>query len=272
MTVAHEEPYDPVDALTRAVTDEPVPAANRADERFMAEYAAAVADVAVLRDQLRIVGDTLARGAPGAEPAASPRPARPALPSPLPAPSRAGAPARSRPPGRPPRAARRGAVLALAAALGAGLLGGVVWLGVRSGTGDDDMTSGAADAKGSAPSRAHDRPGHAAEGAKRSPEGYVACSRLIAEGTVQSVELLPDGTQDRITLDVSRYYKPAEGKEQVTFVMDVSVDPRLRTGDRVLVAIPEGEASPDLWSTGARLAEDRAWIEKALPRARGTQC
>ncbi|MEL3950291.1 hypothetical protein AABC07_31950, partial [Streptomyces sp. LNU-CPARS28] len=74
MTVTHEESDDAVDALALAVTDTPVPDALRADERFMAEHAAAVADVEALRAQLRIVGDTLARGPQGPD---GPAPALP---------------------------------------------------------------------------------------------------------------------------------------------------------------------------------------------------
>lgn len=173
-----------------------------------------------------------------------------------------------------PRAARRRAGLVLAAVLGAGLLGGVVWLGGNGRTGGADSGAGAAKR---APNLAEDRrqgPGErdAGAGTSRTPEGYVACARLVVEGTVLSVEPLAEGTRERITLQVSRHYKPTTGKAEVTFVLDVSVDPRARSGDHVLIGIPQGEAAPDLWSTGSRLAEDRAWIEKALPKARGTRC
>ncbi|MER7344027.1 hypothetical protein ABT390_01305 [Streptomyces aurantiacus] len=264
MTVAHEEPYDAVDALSLAVTDTPVPEEARGDERFMAEHAAAVADVALLREQLRIVGDALAGRTEGAGAGAGPQ-AQASVAAGLPAAA----------PFRPPGAARRRAVLALAAALGVGLLGGVVWLGVGSGTGDgagDD--AGAAKGAPSMEDResgpAEQKPGGAEDG--RSPEGSVACMRLVVEGTVRNVELLPDGTRDRITLDVSRRYKPAKGPDRITFVMNVDVDPRLRTGDRVLLGFDQGEATPGLWSTGRRLAKDREWIEKALPGSRGLKC
>lgn len=296
--MAHEEPNDAVDALTLAVTDTPVPEGARDDERFMAEHAAAVADVALLREQLRIVGDALARRTEAARPPVSaatpdvgppaPKPHRRPGPAPAPPPApEPGPPSRTASAGlppavpfRPPGAARRRAVLALAAVLGAVLLGGAVWLGVDSG---GDTINGADTAK-SEPSATDDRAGGPADeghggqedsdagDAKQSPEGYVACARLIVEGTVRSVEPLPGGTQDRVTLDVSRHYKPAEGKPRITFPMDVDVDPRLRAGDRALIGITEGRATPDIWSTGTRLAADRRWIEKALPGARGREC
>ncbi|MFD0417524.1 hypothetical protein [Streptomyces sp. NPDC127108] len=330
MTVAHEESYDAVDALTLAVTDTPVPEAVRADERFMAEHAAAVADVAALREQLRIVGETLARGPEGEarareegregqegeegqegqgrtrlegresqgrtrpegqegqgrtrpesqEGQGRTRPEDPARTTPLPAPALPPAT-----PFREPGAARRRTVLALAAVLAAGMLGGLVWLGANAGTGDGDMAGGDG-AKHAAPelsegrqeapdaSKAPDDSQDDSDGAgdSRSREGYVACARLIVEGTVRRVEALPGGTQDRITLDVSRYHKPAGGKPRITFVMDADVDPRLRAGDRALIGISAGETTPDLWTTGKRIAKDRAWIEKALPGARGVRC
>ncbi|MFD9861196.1 hypothetical protein [Streptomyces alboflavus] len=267
MTVAHEESDDAVDALALAVTDTPVPDALRADERFMAEHAAAVADVEALRAQLRVVGDTLARGPQGPDGPA------PALPPAAPF--------------RRPGAARRRAVLALAAALAAGMLGGLVWLGANAGTGDGDMAGGdgakhaapeLSDGRESAPhaSKAPDEPQDDSDGAgdSRSREGYVACARLIVEGTVHRVEALPGGTRERITFDVSRYYKPAEGKQRITFMMsvDTDVEPRPRAGDRALIGITEGEDTPDLWTTGKGIATDRAWIEKALPGARGAEC
>ncbi|QCX76632.1 hypothetical protein C9F11_14815 [Streptomyces sp. YIM 121038] len=247
------ERYDGPDALMLAVTDEPVPEAARADERFLAEHAAAVADVAALREQLRAVGDALARG-PGEAP---PRPV----------------PVRGPRPGAP---VRRRALLALAATAAAGLLGGVVWLGARAdlGAGDDgaDKSAGAgADAGVERREPGDDGPQQDADG-KGSPAGYVACARLIVEGTVQSVETLPGGGQDRITLDVSRAYKPAEAPEEVTFVMDVNADPPLRAGDHALIGIPEGEASPDVWTTGKGIPKERRWILAALPKARGLEC
>ncbi|GHC42837.1 hypothetical protein [Streptomyces flavofungini] len=306
MTVAHEETDDAVDALTLAVTDAPVPGGLRADERFLAEHAAAVADVALLREQLRIVGDTLARrtegetraGAEGVPRAGAEGRARTAPLPPLP--SLAPLPPPALPPTAPfrqPGAARRRAVLALAAALGAGLLGGVVWLGASGATGDGDRAGddgakvsvpGGGDAREHA-SRAPDAPdaskppnaskddedgSDGSDGASddRSPEAYVACARLVVEGTVHRVESLPGGTRDRITLDVSRYYKPAEGESRITFVMNTDVDPRLRAGDRALIGITKGESTPDLWTTGKRLAADRKWIEKALPGSRGMTC
>ncbi|MFF9894783.1 hypothetical protein [Streptomyces longispororuber] len=250
---------DEGDALMLALTGAPVPPSARGDERFLAEHAAAVADVAALRDHLRTVGEALARGPGDDAPPPRPRPVR-----------RAG----------PGAGVRRRALLALAAMLAAGLLGGLVWLGASGGPGaGNDAGAGAAkgdgrssDAGAGAPSGGGEGEQHDDDAGKLSPEGYVACARLIVEGTVESVETLPGGLQDRITLDVSRSYKPAEAPDEVTFVLDVTADPPLRAGDRALIGVPKGEASPDLWTTGADIAEDRAWILKALPKARDRTC
>ncbi|MFE0131635.1 hypothetical protein ACFWY6_08660, partial [Streptomyces sp. NPDC059037] len=170
--------------------------------------------------------------------------------------------ARPRPPPRPPAA----------------LIGGLGWLAVDSGGG---ITQSDADtAKGAAPGddKAHDGTaddGKAGDGAAEdlTDEGYVACARLIVEGTVRRVEAIPGAEQDRIVLDVSRYYKPDSGKKRITFVMNADVDPRLRPGDRTLIGVPRDGVSPDIWSTGeAAIAKDRAWIERALPGAEGLSC
>jgi hypothetical protein len=54
--------------------------------------------------------------------------------------------------------------------------------------------------------------------------------------------------------------------------MDVDVDPRLRPGDRTLIGIPKGEASPDIWSNNkADMARDRAFIERELRQGKGKE-
>ncbi|MFI6087212.1 hypothetical protein [Streptomyces sp. NPDC051218] len=240
------------DALMLALMDEPLPAAAGQDPECAAEYAAAVADVALLREHIGVAGRALA--APEAVPD-----------------RRIGV----RPAGTPgvPGALRRyGAkvALGLAATVAAvSLVGGTAWLAMEGGGGISGSSD--SDAAKGAQGDSKDAGGGAAE--DLSPEGYVACARLIVEGTVNRVEPIPGAEQERIVLDVSRYYKPAGGKKQITFVMDVDVDPRLRAGDRTLIGIPKDEASPDIWATrGADIAKDRAWIERALPRAEGMRC
>ncbi|MFG2647026.1 hypothetical protein [Streptomyces sp. NPDC048436] len=235
---------DEYDALMLALTDEPVPEAARRDPELLAEHAAAVADVALLREHIGAAGRALAAPEP--------------VPKPVPLPDqRVGV--------RPAGARRRRVTtaLGLAAAMAAvSLVGGVAWLAVESGGGISRSADDKDAAQGAAPEAGDQKSGV-----------YVPCARLIVEGTVKRVEPVPGGVQDRIVLDVTRYYKPSRGTKQVTFVMDVDVDPRLRPGDRTLIGIPKGEASPDIWSSGkAGLAKDRAWIERELRQGKGMKC
>lgn len=247
MTVARDAYEHEYDALMLALTDEPAPEAAGRDPELAAEHAAAVADVALLREHIGVVGRALA--APEQVPA----------PKPVVAVRPAGV-----------RRRRLTTVLGLAAATAAAsLVGGIAWLAVESG-GTITESSDSDAAKGAAPDAGDEKGGGAAD---QSHEGYVACARLIVEGTVKRVEPIPGAAQDRIVLDVSRYYKPTRGEKQITFVMNVDVDPRLRPGDRTLIGIAKGEAVPDIWSTGAKdIAKDREWIERALPRAEGMRC
>ncbi|MDI3421837.1 hypothetical protein [Streptomyces luteolus] len=152
----------------------------------------------------------------------------------------------------PPRTrTRRTALFALAASCAAALLGGTIWLSAAPGR----------------------EGGQGAGGAAMTAEGAIACARLIVEGTVVRVDSLPGALQDRITLDVTRSYKPEKrGGHEVSFVMDVNVDPRLRPGDHTLVLVPRGSVHPSHWSTGEDVARERAWIERALPGAREMTC
>ncbi|MEU3788920.1 hypothetical protein AB0F07_03850 [Streptomyces fructofermentans] len=59
--------YEGIDALLAALTDEPLPEGAGDDAEFAAEHRAAVADVALLREQLKLMGDTLAAESEHAE-------------------------------------------------------------------------------------------------------------------------------------------------------------------------------------------------------------
>ncbi len=240
MTVPEEEERD-CDALMSAITDEPVPDEARSDPGFAAEHAAALADVAVLRERLAVVGDALAAG-----------------------PSR-----RTAVPLRPPRTARRRAGVALgavAATVAAALAGGLGWLAVDAGQGAADKDSGAgvaSEAKGEPDGGANASPGAG---------GLVACARLIVEGTVTAVDPLPGGSQDRVTVDVTRHIKPESGSGTVRFPLDREADPRLKAGDRVLVAFGKGSAEPSDWAVGKERARLRTLILQALPAAKRLSC
>ncbi|MGW0082960.1 hypothetical protein [Streptomyces sp. NPDC003393] len=264
-------PCEP-DPLLAAILDEP-PASS--DVGYLADYHAARADLTELRRRLAAVADALVGTDTGTDTDVDfdakpvPRPGdgvpggrHPAGGHRTTADGRAadgppGRPGRSGPPGASRRAWRRRRAVAgsLAAAL---VLCGVFGLGrllAASGT----RTDSTADAESG--------------GAKVTAGGYVACARLIVEGTVTRVDPEPGTGQDRIGLAVERRYKPRTGPDQVTFLMAHDVSPRPRTGDRVLVAIPVHASTPDIWSTGEqRIARDRAWILEGLAESRTLTC
>ncbi|MFD0214002.1 hypothetical protein ACFVH9_34190, partial [Streptomyces hirsutus] len=119
---------------------------------------------------------------------------------------------------------------------------------------------------------------------------YLACARLVAEGTVSAVEPVPGTGQERVTLEVTRRYEPAPGtgpdedasaEEQdeageVTFLTGPTGPtdrPRLRTGDRVMVGLPREGSVPDAVIVGEEdIAPERARITAALPASRTLTC
>ncbi|GAA2768981.1 hypothetical protein [Streptomyces indiaensis] len=321
MSAPHDKAgYDGPDALMAAVTGEAPPREARADDAFMAEYRSAATDVALLREQLGLIGQALAepREEPGAETGARSEPGfgtgarkepgsksgvrkepgsgtgaheQPSSESGARKEPGSGTGAREQPgsgtgarkdPGSRPDGAsvtplsarrRRPEPLAVAlkgfvAAVGASLVIGMGWLVVHSG----DM--GAADDRGgsAASDSSADRP-HTEGDAKLGHAGYLACARLVVEGTVAEVEPVPGAGQDRITLDVTRYYKPDKGRARITFPLETGAEPSLRAGDHMLVGISGGQAQPDMWATEEKeIARDRAWITEALPASRTFPC
>ncbi|MET7726666.1 hypothetical protein [Streptomyces mirabilis] len=241
--------YEGVDALLAAITDEALPEGAGDDPEFMAEHRSAVADVALLREQLAVIGDALADRAQEAKPV----------------PVRAPRKRTRRPEGAPRNRGRRPLALVLGtlvAATVAAMVVGMGWILAHNGAGASD-SSGA---------KAADS-GTAGGGASLSAPGYLACARLVAEGTVAHVEPLPDTTENRITLHVDRYYKPDKGRAEVVLVLDEEVAPRPREGERVLVAVQGDPATPTGWTTGDKaIADERAWIVKALPASRTLTC
>ncbi|WP_206338826.1 hypothetical protein [Streptomyces tendae] len=250
-----------------ALFGEELPEGVREDAAFRAERDAALADLAVLGEQLTLIGDALA----GRE-AAAPTGERPDLeagtarggtgthPAQT-APAALNRPARRRSRHRPVRLVLGG----LAAAAAAGLVLGTGWLVSQGGSSADSAVPGfASDAKedtGSAP---------AFLACPLGP-GHGTCARLVAEGRVTALEEVPGtGGVQRVTLAASRYYK---GDGPVTFLRDDAADVPLRLGDQVLVGLSPGLAHPDRTVVGeADIAPVRAGIVAALPASRGTSC
>ncbi|MEU0436664.1 hypothetical protein ABZ153_34635 [Streptomyces sp. NPDC006290] len=263
--------YEGVDALLAAITDDALPEGARYDVLFMAEHQSAVADLDVLREQLVIIGDTLAGSGKAAEPARASQKSKKSKKlrrfeksgNQQQAQGARAASGGGRPGGVPKKRSWHPGALAvgtLAATAVATLVVGMGWLVAQGGGGADAKTS--SDAKAGSP----------AAGSYSAP-GHIACSRLLAEGTVTKVTPVPGTAQDRITLDVYHYYKPAKGEKEVTFLMDRDARPRLHRGDEVLVGIQQHAVTPDIWTTGEEnIARDRSWIVKALPESEGMKC
>ncbi|WP_406459827.1 hypothetical protein OH768_34205 [Streptomyces sp. NBC_01622] len=242
MATQNEE-YDGVDALMAAITGEPVPEAARADAAYLAEHRAATADVALLREQLGIIGEALSAPPPRPEPGPvrTPRPARRRHPT-----------------------LRALAYGTLAFALVAGMITGLAWLVAHNG-GVNSASSSSADSGSKVAGGSGG--GSRAPGALSDPALYVACSRLLVEGTVTGVQPGSD-PRKRITLAVTRSYRPAHGPAHVTVVLAAGTSPAPRQGQHVLVGVPKGSDTANLWTVGDdAVAADRAAIVKALTGA-----
>ncbi|MDO0933165.1 hypothetical protein QQY66_16235 [Streptomyces sp. DG2A-72] len=241
--------HNGTDALMAALTDEPLTDEARADAAFMTEHESALADLELLREQLGAIGDALAA-----------EPAKKKAEKPAPAVRQRG------------RRTLRFALGGLAVACAASLFAGMGWLVVQAGSGTDDSGSGtvaeasASDSSGKAESDSSGK----AESLSKSRARYLACAHLVVEGTVTAVVPVPGTAQERVTLDVTRSYKPAKGEDEVVFVMDEDI---LNKGDHALIGLPRNAASPDMWAVGRKdIARERAWITRALPESRTLTC
>ncbi|MBQ0849022.1 hypothetical protein J8N05_12480 [Streptomyces sp. BH-SS-21] len=276
-----EAAYEGIDALLAALTDEPLPAGARDDPEFMAEHRSAVADVALLGEQLRIMGDTLADGPTdtgptdtGATDTGATDPGRPGAGLKA-RPTRASAPLR--PPGAPkkapgPRRLRRyaGAAMgALVIAAGTALLGGLVWLGAQGGA---DSDAGSKSDTSAAKSEGGGDGG--GDTSAYPPEMRLACSRILAEGTVRSIASTGDGNV-RVVLEVKRYYRPEQSAADhptVTVTLPEEAREDLRTGTYTLVRVPLYPRDGPDYETGRGVGDAREEILGALPGARGLEC
>jgi hypothetical protein len=284
--------YEGMDALMAALTDEPLPEDARDDAEFQVEHRSALADIALLRDQLRLMGDTLAAETPGTEAASTRTPVaeggRPeAEPSPAPVPLGKPKPRRTPRPLRKPKSLRKprslrapkpvrpsqppwyrryaGVALGtLVVSAGTAMLGGMVWLGVQGGAGDG----------GSSDSSAAKQENGAGDSSLYSPEMHLACSKILVEGTVQSITPTDDGNV-RVVLKVKRYYRPEQSVAEhptITVTLLDSARADLRVGTYTLVRVPVYPQDRQDWETGGGVADAREGIVDALPGARGMKC
>ncbi|MGV9939543.1 hypothetical protein [Streptomyces sp. NPDC003401] len=242
-----DDATDATDPLMAAALGVPLSGEARTDPALVAAHRAAAADVALLREQLGVLAEALTRP-PAAEPARRPAPV------PL-------RPARRRPPPR---------LRAVGLAAAGALVAGSGWLLVQVNGGASGIASSGAD--GSAADEKAAAPG--AAGDPLGDPGYLACARLVAEGDVTAVAPVRGTSRERITLRVTRSYKPgATAGQEVGFVVERDVDPLVAEGDHVLVGFSRGFAAPDVWAVGeAEIAAGRSALARALPEADGTAC
>ncbi|CAL9450659.1 hypothetical protein [Streptomyces sp. enrichment culture] len=283
---AGEEPVGD-DALMAAITGEPLPPGAGADAH--GEYRSATADVALLRQQLHLLGAALGGTAPRERPAPTPSPT-PVSTSTTSTGVTTHAPtgvATHAPTGAPDRAPRRRPfrlVLGVVAAACAGVVvTGLGWLVVQGGSGATRDTAGdsaaASDARPeSPPSGPHGGPpGGASEGREAGPvfgtPRYLACARLVAEGTVTAVEPVPGAARHRVTLRVTRAYVPEDRSDgSAVFLLDDALA-TLAPGDRVLVGGLRDRPTADTLITGERdIATARGRLTASLPQSRTLTC
>ncbi|WP_217145470.1 hypothetical protein, partial [Streptomyces sp. AC627_RSS907] len=172
--------------------------------------------------------------------------------------------------GRPRGRRARHALGVLAAGCAGVVVMGLGWLLVQGGSASDDAASDRA-------AVSEEQAGSAESGAVAfgSPR-YLACARLVAEGTVTGAEPVPGAGQHRITLEVTRSYKPeerpAEDGERITFVLDDDTA-RLVEGDHALVGVPLYGDTPDAVITGEEaVAAEGARVTASLPGSRTLTC
>ncbi|MFJ6082691.1 hypothetical protein ACIQI8_14935 [Streptomyces sp. NPDC092369] len=241
MTAEHND----TDALMAAITGEAPAPGVRTDDAFMAEFREAEADVALLREQLGLIGDALAD---------------------LERPKKKPVPVRAP---RDLRRVRRFAFATVAVACAGSVLVGMGWLLGHAGGGADTM-SGSDSGDKAAGSQASSE----ADSAFSSP-GFLACARLVVEGEVAKTAWV-HGTsgRQRITLDVTRAYKPVNTAGQVTVVLEEeAVLKSLHKGEHVLVGVQRGSSVADYVVVGERsVARERAGILRALPESAYVPC
>lgn len=252
------------DPLMAVIGGEPLPEAARADVALVAAHRSAEADVALLREQLGLLGDALAdAGADASGTGARVAGAKTQV---------SGAGATAPPAVRPSR--RRPFTLALgglAVACAAAFLSGTAWLLTQSG--------------GAGGGAAGDAAAGSEAGVLFGSPRYLACARIVAEGTVTDAEPVPGADRTRITLDVTRAYKPQSPREQAEpEASDADADPlvfhvrngvagTLHEGGHVLVGLPHRGDHPDaLFTDGPEIAAERARVLRSLPASRGLTC
>ncbi|MFD3410429.1 hypothetical protein [Streptomyces cyaneofuscatus] len=104
----------------------------------------------------------------------------------------------------------------------------------------------------------------------------MACSQVMAEGEVVSVQEAAEADRVLLTVAVTGWFKPATGEKEARFdVVDPARDgayPRWKPGEHLLFVIDRDPTAYVTSYRGDDIAEVRRSIERALPGAAGRQC
>ncbi|MFI8183740.1 hypothetical protein OG539_16920 [Actinacidiphila glaucinigra] len=117
--------------------------------------------------------------------------------------------------------------------------------------------------------------GEAEADSVRSTDAEVlACTELVAEGTV--LRVTPGEGPDRVSLrmEVDRYLKGERGDRRLTLSVDRDEEgePELAVGSRVLVRVGLRPWRSTFVHQGEDIALTREWVRRALPRSRSLRC
>ncbi|MFG3287906.1 hypothetical protein ACGF3G_03720 [Streptomyces sp. NPDC048179] len=107
--------------------------------------------------------------------------------------------------------------------------------------------------------------------AKLDQSGIVACSKLVAVGTVAGVESAGGG-RVRVGLDVERYLKPATGSSRTEFLVPEEEGAAYRAGDRVLVSVSRFAGESPLLFTGTEIEPTWEWMAAEYNRPNAPAC
>ncbi|MFE0625799.1 hypothetical protein ACFW3D_02385 [Streptomyces sp. NPDC058864] len=117
--------------------------------------------------------------------------------------------------------------------------------------------------------------GGADVGSVRQTDAEVlACTELVAEGTV--LRVTPTEGPDRVSvrMEVDRYLKGEREDRRLTFPVDRDEegDPELAVGSRLLVRVMLRPRGYTFVHQGEDIALAREWVRRALPRSRELRC
>ncbi|MDQ1013115.1 hypothetical protein QFZ82_007600 [Streptomyces sp. V4I23] len=110
-----------------------------------------------------------------------------------------------------------------------------------------------------------------AETARLSESGIVACSELIAEGTVSRVRSAEPGTV-RVRLEVDRYLKPESGPGETDFSVPQKDGAAYKVGEKVLVSVSRFEDEVPLLFIGEEIEPTWEWMRTEAGKADRPTC